>query len=164
MLNRVTPYAVAWNSINNAANDASASVTNLINNCPAYSAAANLALTSEVNPVLTAAADALSTSAAARAMVDKVQTELNNNSTSPDTASTYATDIQTLQTMPPSLSDLADAQQEAQVMGEAKADSNNSLLVSGGTFMDQMKLIAANADALLASDACQQSLPSPSGP
>ncbi|MEK6824715.1 MAG: hypothetical protein AABY02_02565, partial [Nanoarchaeota archaeon] len=99
MLNRIAQYEPAWNSIRNAANTASTSVTSLINLCTAavatastveppdtafinaataQASAAQTALVVGIAPVLSRAVVASTTIAAARAMVQKVQTELNS--------------------------------------------------------------------------------------
>lgn len=169
MLNRAAQYESAWNSIRGATNTASTSVTSLINLCTAAAAtagaveppdtafintataqasAARTALIVEIAPILSRAATASTTIAAARAMVQKVQTELNSGAEGAGGA--YLADIQALQAMPPSAENVANAQQDAQVFGTAAASPSGSLAVSGGSLVDQMNLINTNATALRA--------------
>ena len=167
-LGLVMQYESAWNSIRGAANTASTSVTALASFCIAQQAvasstpatdftnfmsasnaqvsAAQTALARDIAPVLAQASTASTTIAAARAMVLKVQTELNSNAEGAGGA--YAADIQTLQAMPPTIQDVANAQQNAQVFETSVANPAGSLAVSGGSPVDQMNLISTNAAAL----------------
>ena len=175
-LGLVMQYESAWNSIRGAANTASASVTALASFCIAQQAVASstlatstmavnltnltnfmsasnaqvsatqTVLTTEIAPVLAQAATASTIIAAARTMVQKVQTELNSNTSGAGGA--YAADIQTLQAMPPTMQDVANAQQNAQVFGTSVASPEGSLNVSEGSSVDQMNLIGTNAAAL----------------
>lgn len=181
MLNRVAQYESAWNTITAATNTASTSVTSLINLCTAaattastavppdtafisaataQASAARTALVVEIAPVLARAATASTTIAAARAMVQKVQTELNSGAEGSGGA--YLADVQTLQAMPPSPSDVANVQQDVQVFNTAAASPSGSLAVSGGSLVDQMALINTNATALRT--VCTPPAPSPSSP
>ena len=169
MLNRIAQYEPAWNSIRNAANTASTSVTSLINLCTAavatastveppdtafisaataQASAAQTALAVEIAPVLSRAVVASTIIAAARAMVQKVQTELNSGAEGSGGA--YLADIQALQAMPPTAEDVANVQQDVQVFGGATASPSGSLVVSGGSLIDRMSLINTNATALRA--------------
>jgi hypothetical protein len=175
-LSLVAQYESAWNSIRGAANTASTSVTslasfciaqqtiasntlatstlttditnltNFMNTSNAQASAAQTALTTKIAPVLAQADTASTTIAAARAMVQKVQTELNSGAAGAGGA--YAADIQTLQAMPPTLQDVANAQQGAQAFGTSVANPAGSLNVSEGSSVDQMNLISTNATAL----------------
>lgn len=175
-LGLVAQYESAWGSIRGAANTASTNVTALSSFCIAQQAiasstlatstsatdianlnnfisasnaqanAAQAALTTKIAPVLAQADTASTIIAAARAMVQKVQTELTSNARGAGGA--YAADIQTLQAMPPTIQDVADAQQNAQVFGTSVASPEGSLNVSEGSSVDQMNLMSANATAL----------------
>ena len=186
-LSLVAQYESAWNSIRGAANTASTSVTalasfcitqrgiasstlatstlaaditnltNFMNTSNAQASAAQTALATEIAPVLAQADTASAAIAAARAMVQKVQTELNSGAEGAGGA--YAADIQTLQAMSPTMQDVANAQQNAQVFGTSVASPEGSLAVSGGSSVDQMNLISTNAAAL--QSVC--TAPAPSG-
>lgn len=167
-LGLVTQYESAWNSIRGAANTASTNVTALAGFCIAQQAvasstliadlanfmsvsnaqvsAAQTALMTEIAPVLAQASTASTSIATARAMVQKVQTELKSNVEG--AGGTYAADIQTLQAMPPTIQDVASVQQSAQVFGTSVASPEGSLNVSEGSSVDQMNLISTNATAL----------------
>jgi len=109
---------------------------------------AQTALTNLVAPVLARAATAASVITAAQAMVQKIQGELSSGA---DTAgSAYAADMQTLQTMPPSATDVATIEQESQAFEIASANPDGSLNVSGGSLVDQMNLLNGNAITLKA--------------
>lgn len=168
MLTRVGEYRTAWNTLSGAANAASTTVASLINFCTTaisnastneesgdaglvsrsqtQIAAAQQALTTEIAPVLAQARTAFSTIDAAVAMVQKVQTELSSG-IDPNNPS-YLADLQTLQTMPPTLIDVANVQQEILSFNMATAIPFGSLTVSGGTTVDRMSLISTNAEAL----------------
>lgn len=135
---KIGRYKTAWEIIAAAASAASASVTSLANSCTDQANAAQTALTTEVDPVLASSNTASTIIAAARAMIQQVQAA----------TATIATDIQTLQTMPPTASDVATAEQDAQTTDQATASPSGSLMVSGGTLVDQMGLISTNAAAL----------------
>lgn len=171
MSNRITQYESSWNTVRSAANSASANLTGLANFCTtaastatgnnpnfassatAQAAAARSAITTQIAPVLAQADTAATVIANARAMVQKIQTELNSGSVG--VGSSYAADIQALQTMPPTTLDVANAQQETQSFGMATAIPAGSLTVSGGSIVDRMALIATNAEALKTS-ACTE--------
>lgn len=165
LLSQVTTYSNAWQTISTATNAALTAVTSLVNSCTAYSAtpsssglsfstaraaaataqttAAQNAITTEINPVLSQAGTASTVVTAMQTMIQTVQNELN-------TGAPYAADLQTLQTMPPTTSDVSNALQNAQSTGSAVAVPAGSLTVSGGTIADQMTLIKTNATALMA--------------
>ncbi|MDP2665699.1 MAG: hypothetical protein Q8P23_03660, partial [bacterium] len=108
--------------------------------------AAQTALTTEIAPVLARVATAMANIAAATAMVTKVQSELNAGTDAAGSA--YFADSQTLQTMPPTASDVGNAMQDSRVFGTATAIPAGSLTVSANSLVDQMSLIATNAAAL----------------
>jgi hypothetical protein len=160
MLNRVTQYESAWSTINTAANAASTTIASLADFCTAaavtasntasfvsestaQATAARTALTDVIAPILAQAAAAAKINAAARAMVQRIQTALNSSLDS--TGSTYAADLQTLQSMSPTAADVANIQQETQAFNMAAASPEGSLNVSGGSIIDRMSLISTNA-------------------
>jgi hypothetical protein len=157
-------YQTAWGTIGAAANTASSSVASLINVCTAnanigsatttspFVAAARAqiiagqsAIANEIAPVLATAATVPAIAAAALAMNSKVTSEIGT--------ATYSADLQSLMTMPPTGTDAANAQQDAQaynttVGNGATSSPLDSLSVSGSTLVDQMNLISANASTL----------------
>ncbi len=159
MLSRVAQYQTAWTTINTAATAASASVNDLINYCSAAGTSgqnatiisdAQAALANEITPVFTQVANASSIATAAQAMVQKVQTELTSGSNG--AGGSYLADIQTLQAMPPTASDVANAQMQAQSSGvTASSTGSTSISVTGYPLVDQMNLISANAQTLKSS-------------
>jgi len=60
----------------------------------------------------------------------------------------FSTDVATLTSMPPSVIDVINAQQNAQAFGAAQANPVESLNVSGGSLVDQMNLLNTNAATL----------------
>ncbi len=173
MLSNIAQYQSAWNTINTAASSASNSLHDLINFCSSQPSGgyyggyygygtytspsviisdAQSALTNEIAPVFSQVNAAATTIAAAQAMVQKVQNELTAGANSASGAGgAYASDIQTLQSMSPTATDVANAQQQAQSFGTASANPQGSLFVSGGSLLDQMNLISSNAQALKSS-------------
>ena len=159
---QVKQYQTAWVTINNAATAAQTSVNSLINVCTAAGgtssgsgfaaassaqvAAGKATLTNVIAPVLAQAAQASVVSAAAFAMIQKVQNELTAPNT--DGANNYTIDMQALSVMPPSGSDIAAALQQSEVFGTASATPSGSLNVTGDSLVDQMNLISANATTL----------------
>ena len=180
MLDRITAYTSAWDTIAAAANTASTSVVSLANVCTtnattakttlqtdplnanpnlqtfidaatAQAAAAQTALTTEVVPVLTQAQAAPDAASTTQALALQVQTEASGGSATTGTAgSTLASDVATLVTMPPALTDVSTAQTNATATGGAIAIPTGSLTVSSsrGTIVDQMNLISTNATTL----------------
>ncbi len=106
----------------------------------------------QIYPILNQVKVASSTAATATAMVKKVQSELaTTGSTDQSVAATntaYLADVQTLSTMSPTDRDVVTVQFDAQSTGAAQASPAESLTVSGGTTIDRMNLITANAAAL----------------
>jgi hypothetical protein len=162
MTSRVAQYRSAWSTIGAAASTASTSVASLIAFCTtaasttpdiavasaAQARAGQVALETEIAPVFALASLATTNANAAMAMVQRVQTELNAGAES--AGSTYTTDMQTLQTMPPTAQDLASALQNSRSSGTAVATPPGSLIVAStsSSIVDQMGLISANAQAL----------------
>lgn len=144
----VNQYESAWLTIKSSADFVAASLNSLINSCAnvATKSEAQAALSAQVQPTLAAADAAAAVVTAARAMIQKIQDELNAGRDA-------SADIQTLNAMPPSSTDLTSALQESQTLGGATASPEGSLTVSGGSMVDRMNLIRANATAL-ASTTC----------
>ncbi len=145
-LTQTTNYTNAWQTISTAANTASAAVGTLVSACTAASAtaeatAAQNAITTEIAPILAQANAAATTAAIAQNMIQKIQSEISSGIDA-------TTDLATLQAIPPSATDASTAVQNATVTNAATATPVGSLTVTGGTIMDQMNLIAANAATL----------------
>lgn len=187
MLGRVAQYESAVNVIAGAATTASTSVASLISYCTAQQqiasntlsatgnsidlanlaafasttatqiSAAQNALTIAIAPVFSTVNTASTTIAAARALVQKIQTEMNSS----DTAVAYTADLQMLQTMSPTLADVANMQRNTiqSIQTTATANPPGSLTVSGNVLVDRMSLISTNATALRSS--CTAPAPTP---
>ncbi|HCR52672.1 TPA: hypothetical protein DIV48_03470 [Candidatus Kaiserbacteria bacterium] len=160
MSNRITQYRSTWNTIAASANAASTTVASLVNFCTtaaiqnpdtastyeAQATAARTALSTEIAPVLAKADAAFATIEEASALVQKVQTELNSGIDPKSGA--YLADLQTLQTMSPTDFDVINVQQDTQAFGQSVATPAGSLTVGGGSLIDQMSLLATNAQAI----------------
>ena len=188
MLDRVAKYESAINTIRGAVNTASTNVSSLISLCIAQQQiasstlangnatdlenlasftnsstaqlnAAQNALSVQIAPTLSRVTTASTTIANARALVQKIQDELNSSVAGDEAV--YAADLETLRTMPPSLNDLATALQDATVLpgSVAIADPPGSLSVSGIYLVDRLNLIGANAVAL--TPVCTAPAPTP---
>lgn len=161
---RIIQYESAWNTIKTSAETASTSVRSLIDFCttaantatdnPDFVSAsrtqavsAQTALTTQVAPVLNQANTAFTTVASARAEIERIQAELSSNTAGTATSNTVA-DIPSLQTMRPTMEEVANAMQNAQIFGQATANPEGSLAVSGNSLADKMNLIGANAESL----------------
>lgn len=174
LMSQVAQYQAAWSTIGAAASTASTSVASLITTCQKASlagagspfalaasaqvVAAQDALRTEITPVFAQASTATTIANAATAMVQRVQNELNSGSETK--SGTYATDLQTLQTMSPTPRDVALAQQNAQAFGVAVATPAGSLTVAStsSSIVDQMNLISSNAQALKATVCTESSM------
>lgn len=108
--------------------------------------AVTAAFTIIVTPILTQASVASSTIADAKSLVARVQAALNNPNDG--TGEAYAANVQRLQTMPPTATDIATIEQEVQPIGTEAANPTGSLNVSGGTIVGRLNLLSANAPAL----------------
>jgi hypothetical protein len=137
--NQVSQYSQGWNAIQTVAQYAASAVNNLINACPSQTVGAQYALTNIVNPAISQAAQANVVTTNANAMIQQVRNDVTTNSTA------LATDLQTLQTMPPSAADSTTAQQQSQGTGAAVDNPPGSLFITGGTMMDRLTLVSANA-------------------
>ncbi len=123
-----------------------------ITSATAEAAAAQTAIQTEINPVITQAQNALNSVAPTQALANKIEAEAGSTTG----FSTLGTDIQTLTGMPPLAVDIANAQQNAQALGEAVSSPAHtvSLTVTGGTLVDQMNLISANANSTVLRAVC----------
>jgi hypothetical protein len=159
---RLDQYETAWATIRGAAVSASTTVGSLATFCDAAATQqlnnenassfvvtardeANIARTAIVTyiaPVLARADAAAVEISSARAQILKVQANLSTTSTQ------YIGDLQTLNSMPPTTSQISQALQDATSLGGATASPPGSLNVSGGSLTDQMGLMSTNAEAL----------------
>jgi hypothetical protein len=101
-----------------------------------------------VQPVIQQAQDAIASAEKTKALAQKVLAE--SSSTDPGVAGALFADSQALAAAPPTAADIAMAQSNAQALNAATASPDGSLTVSGGTLVDQMRLIQKNASALQA--------------
>ncbi len=118
-----------------------------IDTARAQAAAVPVALSTEIAPIIAQAATNTSpaTFASTITLAQQVQSDLASGSTA------YATDLQTLQTMPPTQTDLAKAQLNAESLQSATAVPPGSLTVPSAPSVpttDRMNLISTNAQAL----------------
>ncbi|MBI3572197.1 hypothetical protein HY091_01520 [Candidatus Kaiserbacteria bacterium] len=145
-INRADQYEAAWQTVATAASTASSGVTALMSSCSSLASAGQTALDAEIAPVISVAAQAKTDAENLRTMALKVQADAT--STDPGAGGALTADLQALEAMPPTAGDLAQAQVNAQQTGGAVASPKGSLTVSGGSTLDQMNLIAANAQSL----------------
>jgi len=147
LLDNAKKYEAAWNVIRTEANSASTNLTALVNACTTSNAllatSAQNALASEVGPVLTQAATATQVITEARALVARLDSQANSSD-----SRAYSADVQMLQSTPPTGEDIAFAERESRVSDTEIASSTNPLATTGGTLMERMGLIAANALSL----------------
>jgi len=118
-----------------------------IDTARAQAAAVPAVLSTEIAPIIVQAVANTSpaTFAATIAMAQQVQNDLASGNTA------YATDLQALQTMPPTQADIAKAQLNAETLQSAVATPPGSLTVPSSPLIpltDQMNLISTNAQAL----------------
>jgi hypothetical protein len=138
----VDQYESSWLTIKSSADFALASVNALTGSC---TATAQTALTTNIQPALARAASAAAVVAVARVALQKIQDKFN-------VGADATADIQALNALPPSSTDVTNALQDAQVSGDgvgATADPAGSLTVSGGSLVDRMNLIRANATTMV---------------
>lgn len=145
-LSSSSPPTSSVSSSATVSQNSNSELTTFIASATAEATAAQNAIQTEINPVITQAQNALSSVAPTQALVNKIQAEAGSVAGS----STLGTDIQTLTGMPPTASDIANAQQNAQVFGGATSSPLNtvSLTVTGGTLVDQMNLISTNSNRI----------------
>ena len=158
MPSRIEKYKTAWDTIKASANTASTSVKSLIKTCTDNAAAAGAsatfktAATAQVSAAQTVLNGAIATVFAdfetasttiktANATVANIKATLANGESASD-------DIQSLQTMSPTSSDLKTAMYDATVLSTATASPEGSLTVSGDSIADRMSLISTNAATL----------------
>ena len=165
MSNRISQYQTAWNAIGSATAAASSSVAQLITACsatlpvgnltsstmqmpstaPQTLSAAQAAQKLEIAPAAAQVAQAQANLASAQAALQQTQADANSGATA-----AYVTDLTTLQSTPPTATDVATAQQLSASFGQdAQASPSGSLNVSATSLVDQMNLISSNAAALL---------------
>lgn len=144
-LTNVAEYEAAWNTIDAAADTASTALTALLS-CSVQASAAQSTLDSVVKPVIAKAGAAIASAEKTKALAIKVQS--NSASTAAGAQGALLADTQALGAAPPSASDLTQVKAQAQNTGSAAAVPAGSLNVTGATTVDQMMLIAQNADAL----------------
>ncbi len=151
LLSNIRLYEASWNTIASAANTTSTALTKTTTICNAagntsQGTAANNARLLTVVPVLSQASRVTTQIATARALIAKMKTEVN--ATSAKALSAYQADLQTLQTMPPTSTDVVNAQEQSQAFVGATIVSSSSMppfVVSRGTIVDQMNLLLKNA-------------------
>ena len=153
-------------SFDSAASAASGSLSALAGDCTdtLVVSAAQSALTNQVMPVISQAEAAPAIVESVKAFAIKVGNEEATVAASPSATpadiAALSDDIQTLSAMPPSAADIASVQSNATAGGGGTSagslDSNPAgmLTVSGGTIVDRMNLLSANAAALQNSLVC----------
>ena len=143
---RVDAYEAAWNKIGTAATTASTNLNNIINTCSAQASAAQVALDTWVTPALSDWAAAKASIVAAEDLIAKAAADAVSDT---DTGA-YANDIQLMTTQPPTATDVANIEAEADPLGTAKADPTGSVSnIAGGVTIDRLNLINTNAPAML---------------
>jgi hypothetical protein len=138
-----TPANAPW-AISGAMADLNSIHSVFIDASRAQAVAAQTAIITEIAPLPVQAQAAINAVSATQALALQVQSEASSK----PPASGLASDIAVLSAMPPSITDVANAQQNAQVLGGAKASPAGSLTVSGGSLVDQLNLISSNAATL----------------
>ena len=119
----------------------------------AQAVAAQTAITTEIAPIFAQALAAINALSATQTLALKVQSEATAvttiaSSTTAGAAGALVADTQALAAAPPTATDLVNVQQNAQAFGAAQANPAGSLTVSGGSIVDRMNLITANAATL----------------
>lgn len=157
VLSQVSAYKTAWTSIKDAANGAKTSLQMLTTYCSAELALGAIgqtlitagdvqtALSTAVNPLVQEAERAFQTASTTRSFALQVQAAASSGNANPVQLSS---DVTRLASMPPTLGQVAQAEQDARATGRASASPSGTLTVTGGTHTDRMNLIKANADAL----------------
>ncbi|MDP2651758.1 MAG: hypothetical protein Q8O94_01335 [bacterium] len=165
-IDRITQYQSAWNTISIATNAASTSVTTLANYCTGQTSAAQDLIdetyvnNSRVKTILTQFINTTSNVqvTTAHAVLANVISPVLAQITAANTIITAANEllnmststaaIDTSQTMSPTVTEVGNAQREAQFSGTAKANPAGSLNVSANSIVDKLNLIGTNAVAL----------------
>lgn len=142
----VDTYRANWQRISAAAQTARTELTRVTtSSCPAtYTTAAQNAITSVVDPVIAQGTSAAAAAVAAQAEIDRLRVALTNATTVTD-VNTVTTSIQNLQNTTPTFSDASQTTAASTATNSATAPSPTSFRVSGGTTIDQMNLLATNA-------------------
>lgn len=137
-----TATAIAENTDATAVNTAN---TLIAETAAKFAQDANTALANDVTPVNKQASAAFEAISKAENRIQKIKSESKTGRN----ASTYARDVYSLTTMPPTDEDVANAQQEARSLDRASANPNGSLNVSGGSIVDRMNLFTQNTQSKL---------------
>lgn len=149
-VSKLANYTSLWSTIQSSANTASSSVAQLAVSCPALANDTQTALLTEIQPVLNQAQAAFNTASTTQALALQVENDASTyTSAGAGAGGALAADTQALAAAPPSAQDIANAQTQASVTKAASSTSPYILTVSGGTAVDQMKLIAKNAANML---------------
>lgn len=151
-------YASDWRAIRNSAQAALTSLNALDAACSTQSTAAQSALATQVRPMLSQADTALSNAASQQTLGQKIQSEAAGGSA----GSTLSADIATFTGALVSAAEVTTVHMQASALGKASATPTGSLSVSGGTTVDQMNLLASNAQSLQAT--CGIVAAPPTGP
>ncbi len=145
-LSTINTYESAWNTVLSSAQTASSTLHTLQKGCTTQGNSVQTALQYEVQPVITQAQSAIASAEQTRTLANAVLSE--SGSTTAGAGGALLADAQALAAAPPTQADLALAQSSAQSTGSATSTPPGSLTVSGGTPVDQMTLLATNAQAL----------------
>lgn len=156
VLTNVDSYASSWSTVQTAAIGAQTSLNTLLNSCSAELSAGTIgtvAITTAdeqtayqaMNPFIQQAQTALANASTTRTFAQQVQSEVSNGTAD---IGKIMTDLSQLLTMHPSAGEIAIAQSNAQTTGQAHATPTGSVLVTGGSMIDQANLVATNANTL----------------
>ncbi len=130
--------------------NAKISLANFASTSAAQITAVQGVIATEITPVLFKVQTASTTIANARALVQKIQDELKSNTEAAKTA--YLTDVQTLQTMPPSATEVGQLEQDLVAStittSTAEAAPPGSLNITKGALIDRLNLLSTNATTL----------------
>ncbi len=146
MARRINEYESAWNTIATTITSATDSLTSLVRACPGFESTVQDAMTNEIAPLNARVSASRTVIADARSFIAKVQSAQNQGGSGSSTA--YQNDLNTLQTMSPTAQDLSVAQMDAMPGSGATQSGANSLIVSGGSIVDQMNLVKTNVMAM----------------
>jgi hypothetical protein len=149
---QVNEYDNAWSTIRAETGSVASALTSFKESCTQYAPLADQALQTEIAPLTARGQAAAQVVADARAFIVKIQGE-QNQSGATSTTTPYLADLQKLQSMSPTAQETSAAQQESIAGSGSVASSTNSLIVSGGSIIDQLALIKQNLSTL--TFACQ---------
>ncbi|HET9641694.1 MAG TPA: hypothetical protein VFP46_02505, partial [Candidatus Paceibacterota bacterium] len=146
---RLDQYQKGWNKIKAAVDTASSTLNTIISTCSQQtgSAQAGAAIMSAQTALSSVVAPAYSEVLAADAVIAQAQSLMNSAATDSTTRPTF--------------DDMTYAVQQSAATGNARANPDGSLNVYGGTMLDRMNLVSANAAQLQA--ACYPNANVPSG-